>query len=151
MDLKLYKPSGDFPYRPRDIEILDPSLLDYPKVKSRSEILANKVLKYFLTNKGTDSFEPEYGTTVFNQNQVSEEYLQVFKLEIKEEIARCIKYFQAREKQGEKISRIILKDVRLIKEHDKTPDKKTLEIPWVEIVMEIITTKGNRASIDVVY
>lgn len=140
-DIKLYDPSGRFPYDDEPIEEMDNVYLGSPTVTSRKQIIANKVLKYFLTEKGSDFLDPEYGVRSLPANQVAEEYFPKFKLELEEDIRRCVEYFRKRERSGkERLARINLKKLR---KRDKDSEGK------IELVLELTTNKNNRAQVGV--
>lgn len=149
MDIRLYRTTGNFPLSPEPIEELEGTLLSTPKVSSRSEVLANKVLKYFLTDKGTDLLDKDYGSTCFQTTQISKKYLPLFKLEVKNDVDRCLQYFQKRDKGKERITQIILKDIKYIDNSEKTATRAFLDTPWVSVALEVITNKNNRASVEV--
>lgn len=141
-DIQLYKRTGDFPYDEKLIEELDGVLLDSIKITNRRHVICNKVLKFFLTEKGSDLFNPEYGARSLPITQMDESYLPKFKLEFEEDIRRCLEYYKKSErKHKERLSRIRLKTLRMREDKTKTQAK-------VEIVIEIITNKNTRASIE---
>lgn len=139
-DVKLYNRSGRFPYDDEPIEELDKLALDSDKVTSRKEIIANKVLKYFLTEKGSDFISPEYGVRSLPVDQMSEDYFPKFKLELEEDIRRCIEYFKKTErKHRERLARI---NVKKIRKRDEESHGK------IELILDVITNKNNRASVE---
>ena len=140
-DIKLYDPTGNFPYDDEPIEEMNNVYLNSPTVTSRQQIIANKVLKYFLTEKGSDFLDPEYGVRSLPADQMAEEYLPKFKLELEEDIRRCVEYFRKRERRNkERLARI---NVKKLRERDKGAEGR------IELVLELITSKNNRVQVDV--
>jgi len=113
--------------------------LDTPVVSDRTEIIANKVIKYFLTEKGSDLLNPEYGVKSLPVSELSESHLPYFREELKEDINRCVKYFKNTEvRKSERLKKIILKKLRV---REKNGSQKG------EIVLEVVTNKNNKANI----
>lgn len=140
-DIKLYSRSGKFPYDEEPIEELDEGYLDASTVTSRLDIIANKVLRYFLTEKGTDQFSPEFGVKSLPISQMNESYFPKFKLEVEEDVSRCLNYYKNSERRHkERLARINIEEIRL-RDEDK-PGK-------VELVLEIVTNKSNRGTIEI--
>lgn len=106
------------------------------------EILANKVVKFMLTARGTDAFEPNYGGVSMHHGQICDAYLPKLRLEVLDDISRCQTYINQSESQlaandadSERLYTIVLRDIRynpLV-----TPTR-------VDVYIEIISTTGKR-------
>lgn len=140
LDLRLYRRTGQ--YETRDnAERTDPVAADAP-VATGLESLAGKVVKYLLTPKGSDAFEPDYGGTALHDAQTAESYLPALRLDVQSDISRCADYIR-RAEQGlptgsERLARLILAGV----EYDAEARPAN-----VAVRVEIVTTAGRRALV----
>lgn len=140
MDIRLYSASGVFV--DTSTERMDPSS---PELASSTglEVIAGKVIKYLLTYKGSDAFDPEYGSTALHTKYMSPEYLSKFTLELKQDIEECVSYLHRSESSlpegTEKLSSITLSNVQY---NSKVRDR-------IDITLDIKTTAGNSAAIHV--
>lgn len=139
-DIVLFGRTGEFPYEDEPIEKLRSSTIGSPPVADRPNILANKVLKYFLTEKGSDPYSPEYGSNLFIPTQMADSYIPKFKMELVNEVKECASYFKKRRGTGENISIINIKNLRYRSEDYTTK---------IEVILEVITTKNRRARVTV--
>lgn len=107
------------------------------------EVLANKVVKFMLTERGTDAFEPDYGGVSMHHLQICEAYLPKLRLEVLDDIDRCQTYINKAEQTGLASNDTTSERLYTIKLHDlvynprKTPTR-------VDIYLEIISTSGKR-------
>lgn len=92
IDLRYYRPSENV-IRTKDdfYEAMELSASD-ETVTSSIEILAGKVVKFLLTERGTDAFNPDYGGVALHHVQISEDYLPKLRLELLDDLARCKDY-----------------------------------------------------------
>ena len=106
------------------------------------EILANKVVKFMLTARGSDAFEPNYGGVSMHRGQICDAYLPKLRLEVLDDISRCQTYINQSEAQlaandteSERLYTIVLRDIK----YDPlvTPTR-------VDVYIEIISTTGKR-------
>ena len=103
------------------------------------EILAGKVVKYLLTAKGSDAFDPNYGGISLHHTQMSEDYLPKFRLEVLEDLANCADYIRSTsEKQLDDYDTESdrLYTINLI-------DIKYVVFTRVDVYIEIISTNGK--------
>ena len=106
------------------------------------EVLGNKVVKFMLTRRGSDAFEPDYGGISMHHGQICYAYLPKLRLEVLDDIARCETYVNQGEGQlaagdntSERLYKVVLRDIRynpLV-----TPTR-------VDVYIEIISTTGKR-------
>ena len=141
MDIRLYNNTGKYEAYTDASELTAKSKADDPNANGL-EILANKVVKFLLTYKGTDALEPEYGGIALHYGQIAKSFMPRFTLEMQNDVYRCRAYLRSAEKllpnTREKIADIIIKDIRY---NDRlSPDR-------VDVFIEIITNKNNRALV----
>ncbi len=109
-------------------------------------VLTNKVLKFLLTSHGSDSLRSDYGSRVVNIPQISTGYLPTLQIEFIEDLTRCIKYIKDGEASlpptTEKLYNIKLIELY----YDEATDPSRLDF-----YIQIITNKGNTASLPVQY
>jgi len=140
MDLRIYHASGVFV--DTSVERMDPSS---PELASATglEVIAGKVVKYLLTYRGTDAFDPDYGGTALHTRFISPAYLSKFTLELKQDIEDCIAYVHRAESSlpdgTERLDTVILSKVQY---NNNTRDR-------IDITLEIVTTSGNSAVVHV--
>ena len=141
MDIKLYKSNGNF-VTPLDTEFdseqMDDSVLsDTPS--SDIETIAGRVVKFLLTNIGTDLFDSEYGGYIPSYTQISQNDLPRIRLEIADDIDRCLTYITDSDRNdnatGELLQSLSLKKVV----YDFSTRNR------LDIYIEIKTNLGNYA------
>lgn len=141
MDVRLYSISGVYEDFEKTSELMRKSLAD-DAVATGLEVLGNKVVKFLLTQKGTDALDPEYGGVALHYGQISKAFIPRLTLEMQNDISRCREFIRRTEagaKAGtEKISNIVLKDIRY--DPLSMPDR-------VDVFIEIITNKNNKALV----
>lgn len=134
MDIKLYN------FKERDTELPRSELEDAPA--SGLEVIANKVVKFLLTSYGSDALDPEYGGRALQVTQFSEQYIPKLRLELEEDIKRCLSYIKKYSKNEEKLMHLILVNLKY---------DPVLSPGRVDAYIELITNKNNRALLDVSY
>jgi len=141
IDLRMYKPSGNFEDGQHNIEIME-SVLPEDSVARSIEVIAGKVVKYMLTEKGSDAFDPEYGGTSMHYLQLSPQYLPQFKHEVLLDVQNCERYIKETEEYnnvtGERLHSIKL--LRVSYEPQLLPGR-------VDVWLEIFTTLGKHACV----
>ena len=63
------------------------------------EVLANKVVKYLLTYRGSDAIEPYYGGTALHQHAFSKSYITQLRTMMLSDITDCISYIKSTESE----------------------------------------------------
>ena len=105
---------------------------------SRLETIANKVVKYILTDKGSDMVDPTYGSFTSTQNYNE---LQRITYDFSNTLSSCIEYIKRYEQQlpstTEKLKTVNLLSIEVV-------DRSTLKIR-----ISILTTFNNYALLDV--
>lgn len=92
IDLRYYVSMNNVTYtRDEFYEKMVLSAIDSP-VTSSIEILGSKVVKFLLTERGSDAFNPDYGGVSMHHVQLSEEDMPKFRLEVLDDIAKCTEY-----------------------------------------------------------
>ena len=141
LDMRLYKPSGEFTDIRRDSENMSRVLPDDPSA-SDIEVIAGKVVKFLLTEKGSDAFNPDYGGTSLHYLQISPAFLPQLRREVFADVDACLRFIQKAELAGE-VSGERLERINIIKVHY---DPK-LSPNRLDVYLEIFTTRGNRAVV----
>lgn len=141
MDLRLYLNTGTYDSYPDVSELTSRSKADSYNATG-IEVIANKVVKFLLTYKGTDALDPDYGGIALHYGQISESFMPRFSMEMQNDVQRCREFIRKTElslpSTAEKMRNLILQD---IKYNSKiSPDR-------VDVYIEIITTSNNRALV----
>lgn len=141
-DVRLYNGSGNTTVRESSTsEHMTRSIAGDP-VAYGLEVLGNKVVKFLLTYKGTDAFNPEYGGVALHYGQISESFIPRLTLEMQNDLSRCKEFIQRTElsmaNTEERLSNIVLKEIRYAPAVD--PGR-------VDVSIEIVTNKKNRAVV----
>jgi len=141
-DLRLYNPTGIYADKEygggEQMELVNP---EDPKAISR-EVIAGKVVKYLLTARGSDAFNPDYGGVALHHVQISPAYIPQLTFEVHTDVENCTAFIKNAEKNysvdGERLSHIIVRDIRY----------NARLTPWrVDVYLEVFTTYGNRAQV----
>ena len=109
------------------------------KVVGYLNTLANKVVKYLLTTRGSDIINPEYGGYGSSRTWIHEGFRARYIQELQNDIKRCTEYIQSKETPGpnnERLRTIIMEKI------EYTPTHKPTDI---HIYLRILTTQGNVA------
>lgn len=141
-DIRIYTTSGIYAGTTDSSEFMLPSPLA-DTVTTRLETICGKVVKFLLTGKGTDSFNPQYGSYLTTYNQISEAYLPRLHVELLEDIRRCtsfIKLAEAKETPSEEN----LQRIRLV---NLVYNKNTRD--RIDLYIEVISTHSNSALLTV--
>ena len=141
-DLRLYRRSGQFEtVAGRSAEIQTEVLADAPRANG-VERIAGKVVKFLLTEKGSDAFAPDYGGTALHFVQMAEAHLPRLRLDVQADIQRCIDYLCRAEQElpagAERLQKVTLLSV----EYDAEARSG-----GVAVRVEVLTTRGNRALV----
>ena len=103
------------------------------------EVLANKVVKYMLTGKGSDAFNPDYGSTSMHHRQIERSYIPMLRLEIMEDLRRCLAFIKATEDND---SAVRIGDIQLLSvELDQ-------ESGLTRVRISVTDTNGSYALLD---
>lgn len=141
IDLRMYKPSGNFEDTRSNTEVMS-AVNAEDSTATSIEVIAGKVVKYMLTEKGSDAFDADYGSTSMHYVQLSPDYLPQFKREVLIDVENCQRYIKEKETDysvdGERLYTIELLDIRY--EPWLTPGR-------VDVYIEIVTTYGKRACV----
>ena len=140
-DMRLYCPTGVYDGVEKSSEEMGRVLPDDP-VSNGIEVIAGKVVKFLLTEKGSDAFDPLYGGTSMHYKQISPAFLPQYKLEVGQDVENCLKHMLQADMEygveGEKLQNINL--LRVAYDPITSPNR-------VDIYIEIITTLGKRAVV----
>ena len=141
LDMRLYKPSDNFEDAQKYIEEMDRVIPDDPTARS-IEVIAGKVVKYLLTEKGSDAFDFNYGGTSMHYRQIAPEFLPQFRREVAIDVENCERYIKDKEVsngvEGERLHSIKL--LKVVYEPRLTPTR-------VDVYLEIFTTYGKHACV----
>lgn len=141
LDMRLYTPSGVYLDSRLVTEEMDRVAPDDPSADG-IEVIAGKVVKFLLTEKGSDAFNPLYGGTSMHWRQIAPQSLPHFKREVFQDIQNCIKFLRQAdfeyENEGERLKTINL--LRVAYDPYRTPNR-------VDVYIEVITTLGKRAVV----
>ena len=132
LDLRLYNPTGNYTDQTNSSEYMQ---LVRPEDPSASgiEVIAGKVVKYLLTGRGSDAFDPGYGGVSMHHTQISQAFIPQLTLR------RCTGFIKKTDgNDQERLLRINVLDIRY--NARLSPDR-------VDVYLEILTTKNNRAVV----
>ena len=141
-DLRLYNPTGIYAAREyggsEQMKLVNP---EDPTAVS-IEVIAGKVVKFLLTARGSDAFNPEYGGVSMHHEQISQAYIPQLTFEIHNDVEACTRFIKNAEKNysvgGERLSHIVVRDVRY--DARLTPYR-------VDVYLEVFTTYGKSAVV----
>jgi hypothetical protein len=97
LDLKLYTYDSNVKISQIDTAMLSEGYVTQSAVSGLEKIVG-KVVKYLLTEKGSDLFDPEYGSLWAGFSQVAGSQLSRLRITIDSDIRSCISYLVAQEK-----------------------------------------------------
>lgn len=141
LDMRLYRPSGIYEDVQKVSEEMDRVVPDDPTAEGM-EVIAGKVVKFLLTEKGSDAFNPEYGGTSMHWLQIAPQSLPQFKREVFQDVENCKKFLYSADLDygvdGERLSNINI--LRIAYDPVRTPNR-------VDVYLEIITSLGKRAVV----
>lgn len=141
LDMRLYSPSGIYVDSQLVSEEMDRVVPDDPTATGM-EVIAGKVVKFMLTEKGSDAFNQDYGGTSMHWLQIAPQSLPQFKREVFQDVQNCIKFLKNAELDnevtGERLYTINL--LRVAYDPRLSPNR-------VDVYLEIITTLGKRAVV----
>ena len=138
LDLRLYNPTGNYTDQTNSSEYMQ---LVRPEDPSASgiEVIAGKVVKYLLTGRGSDAFDPGYGGVSLPHTQISPAFIPQLTLEVHDDVRRCTEFIKKTDgNDQERLLRINVLDIRY--NARLSPDR-------VDVYLEILTTKNNRAVV----
>ncbi len=141
LDIRLYKPSGLYVDEKDFVELMERVVPADATAKS-IEVIAGKVVKYMLTEKGSDAFNQDYGSTSMHYRHMSEMFFPQFKREVAIDVNNCMNYIKKTEfeggVEGEKLYKINI--LKIVYNRKYTPDR-------VDVYLEVLTTYGKRACV----
>lgn len=144
MDIKLFNINSvvEFGVANTELALLASEGISFPAV-SRLETITNKVVKFLLTDYGSDAFDTTYGSRWVSILQMSKSYLPKYVLTINSDIERCITYI----KSGESSLPSTTEKLYTIKFNGLNFSTAELSAT-TEILLSITiyTTLGNKAS-----
>lgn len=146
MDMALFNLTGVTTIQDAMVqEYTEPANIDSATATQALQVICGKVLKYLLTNRGTDAFDPKYGGRALHRTHISETLLTEIRLELLEDIRDCLDYIKSGEEvytdyDQEKLLSITL--VGLNYNRELSPDR-------IEVHLLIKTTLGNNAVVQV--
>ena len=138
LDLRLYNPTGNYTDQTNSSEYMQ---LVRPEDPSASgiEVIAGKAVKYLLTGRGSDAFDPGYGGVSMHHTQISQAFIPQLTLEVHDDVRRCTEFIKKTDgNDQERLLRINVLDIRY--NARLSPDR-------VDVYLEILTTKNNRAVV----
>lgn len=97
LDLKLYTYDSNVKYNQIDTALLSEGYVTQSAVSGLEKIVG-KVVKFLLTEKGSDLFDPDYGSVWIGSTQVAGSQLSRLRITIDSDIRSCITYLVAQEK-----------------------------------------------------
>ena len=118
--------------------------VDTETTHERLRIICSKVLKYLMTAKGSDAFDPTYGGTALHGHNVGEAMLPELRLKLIKDIADCVAYLKEAEFNKTSNYTERLESVTLV---SLDYDRK-LAPTELRIRLRIITTYGNVAVVE---
>jgi len=140
-DIRLYKPSGVYADKKQLVEVMDSVNPDDSTAVS-IEVIAGKVVKYMLTVKGSDVFNPDYGSTSMHYLHMSNLFFPQFKREVYTDVTNCENFIKKSEQSeavtGDKLYKINV--LNIVYNSNSSPDR-------VDVHLEILTTQGKRACV----
>lgn len=141
MDIRLYSRTGVYVDYPDISELTKRETADSTTAQG-IEVIANKVVKFLLTQKGSDALDPDYGGVALHYGQISESFIPRLTMELQNDIYRCRSFIKETEKflpdSVEKLKNLVLVKVKY--NPRISPDR-------VDVYIEIITNKENRALV----
>ena len=141
LDIRFYKDTGRYLDIYGTDEYMQEDLPDAPSATS-IEVIAGKVVKYLLTEKGSDAFDPMYGGRALHYRQISTQFIPQLTFELYADVEACISFIKKAEENanvtGERLANVIVKDVRY--DPVRYPNR-------LDVYIEIITTLGKRAVV----
>lgn len=121
------------------------SSVDAKAATNELEIICGKVLKYLLTARGTDAFDPTYGGRALHRTHISSTLLPEIRMELLEDIRDCVAYLKAGEDKAKAYNDERLYSITLVSlEYDRNVSPDTLHAHLL-----IRSNKGNTAVIKV--
>ena len=147
MDIALYNTTGEITegmaagYVSRD-ESTTYAPADSACTRTQTETIAGKVLKFLLTYRGTDAFYPEYGGTALHWKNFSPSRMQEFRMELQDDIVRCIDFMRQKESSlpagSDRLLSIQVAEITYAREADPTR---------LDVHLVITTAQGNMAAV----
>lgn len=144
-DIRLYTTTHIFSGTDGSSEFMRPTpLADNPT--GRMETLANKVVKFMLTSRGSDALNPSYGSYLPTYTMVSSAYLPKMQLEVQEDLHRCVKYIRDTERtlpaDVERLVAVEMVDFKYDQENSRGR---------IDIYLRIRTSQGNNSLLTLPY
>lgn len=106
-------------------------------------VLANKVVKYLLTSKGSDTVDPDYGCRLIDFTQISKNQLSRLHMEVLDGISDCTKFIKSTEDKSlpaeDRLKSITLTDLKY---------GGPLSRDSVHIYLKITTMAGTQALLE---
>lgn len=141
-DLRLYRRSGRYETVARRVAEIQAEVAAGADTARGVECIAGKVVKYLLTQQGSDAFAPDYGGTALHVAQIAATHLPRLRLDVQADILRCVAYLSRAEQElpagAERLQTVTLLGV------DYDPAARS---GGVSVRIEILTTRGNRALV----
>lgn len=141
-DLRIYHRTGTYDVIYTGSEEMEGGLLSEAPA-SEIEVLANRVVKFLLTSRGSDVFDPDYGSYLPTYTQVAQSLIPRMRLEVLEDLKRCREYIQAADKEQDnpfKLYSLTLKEFRYNPNTDRSR---------IDIFIEVVSEEGQSALLDI--
>ncbi|MCB5270532.1 MAG: hypothetical protein LHW56_01655 [Candidatus Cloacimonetes bacterium] len=143
-DLRIYRRTGNFDVIYQGAEEMEGSLLSEAPAAA-IEVLANRVVKFMLTSRGTDVFDSDYGSYLPTYTQVAQSLVPRMRLEVMDDLKRCQAYLQQADQEQDnsyKLFSLTLREFR----YDPTKDRGR-----IDVVIEVLSVEGEKALLDLPY
>lgn len=142
-DLRFYNATGIWDTVAWTSERMENVKADAPVTKS-IEVIGGKVVKYLLTSKGSDAFNPDYGGTALHHQQISPQFIPQISFEMHADVENCVAFIKAADirdgNTGERLESAAVLDIRY--DPRLTPSR-------LDVLIEIRTTAGKRGIVAV--
>ena len=144
MDILLYDPSGKYvTYSGDAAEGTDIARIS-GRTATRTETIANKVVKFLLTPYGSDALDTTYGSYLPTYTQIAQSAIPRLYIELQDDIARCTAFIKRIEKAlDDTVEK--LDSLKLLKVEYAPAELRGLLL----IKIEIVTTFSNNALVNI--
>lgn len=106
------------------------------------EVIANKVVKFLLTIKGSDILNPDYGCYLASAQIGYSSDLSLFKMELTNSVSRCAAFIKRTEPKDAALKLRSLQIQKIQYDSKRSPGR-------VDVFLKIITSSGHEAVLDI--
>ncbi len=128
------------------------AIADVPDAETATDdlrIICGKVMKFLLTYRGTDPYDPDYGGIALHRTHISESLLPEIRSELMDDIDRCQKYLCAAETERNAVEgQYAHENIRSISLAALDYDREAAA-DRIEVHILIVTDRNNTAVIEV--